>query len=173
MYSRAQIAGHPVHPMLIAFPVAFYTGTLAAFVVYSSNGQQFWLNMAIALCIGGAGSAIIAALPGFIDVAFGIPRDSEAKRVGLAHGACNVAALGLFIATAIVYFDNWNGPARSANLGLALTAAGVLLTLVAGALGWTLVQTYHIGIWLTARQTEDEIVVQHEPALTAVRHGRV
>lgn len=28
MYSKVKVAGHPVHPMLVAFPVACYTGTL-------------------------------------------------------------------------------------------------------------------------------------------------
>jgi len=29
MYSKAKIADHPLHPMLVGFPVAFYVGTLA------------------------------------------------------------------------------------------------------------------------------------------------
>ena len=48
MYSKAKVGGHPVHPMLVAFPVAFYTGALVGFAVYAANGHQFWLNLAIA-----------------------------------------------------------------------------------------------------------------------------
>jgi len=55
MYSKAKVGGHPVHPMLVAFPVASYTGALVGFVVYAANGHQFWLNLAIALNIVGAG----------------------------------------------------------------------------------------------------------------------
>jgi uncharacterized membrane protein len=172
MYSKFKIAGHPVHPMLVAFPVAFYTGALAGFAVYAADGHQFWLNLAIALSAAGAGGALLAALPGFVDLVFGIPRYSKAKQVGLAHGACNVVALGLFIAAAASYAGHWNGPPTGATLGLALSAAGVAITLVAGALGWTLVQTYHIGINLTARQAEDEIGVQQSPALHTVSRRR-
>jgi uncharacterized membrane protein len=46
VYSKIKIAGHPVHPMLVAFPVAWYTGTLAGFAVYAANGHLFWLDLA-------------------------------------------------------------------------------------------------------------------------------
>ena len=172
MYSKIKVFGHPVHTMLVAFPVAFYTGTLAGFAVYAANGHQFWLNLAIALSVAGAGGAVLAALPGFIDLMFGIPRASQAKRAGLAHGAANVTALGLFVAAAVSYVGNWNGPPAGTTLGLALSAAGVLMTVVAGALGWTLVQTYHVGIQLTPRQAEDETNVQKLPALHLVPRQR-
>ena len=44
-HSTAQIAGHPIHPMLIRYPIAFFVGTLVADVVYSRNGQPFWAAM--------------------------------------------------------------------------------------------------------------------------------
>jgi uncharacterized membrane protein len=174
MYSRAKILGHPIHPMLVAFPVAFYTGALAGFAVYAANGHQFWLNLAIALSVVGAASALIAALPGVIDLAFGIPRTSQARLVGIAHGNLNLAALGLFIASAIEYIPNWNGPPADATLGLALATAGVALTIVSGTLGWKLVQTYHVGIRLTPGQAEDERLIQPIPPAPAVaRHRKV
>ena len=91
---------------------------------------------------------MLAALPGFVDLTFGVPRRSQAKAVGLAHGALNVTALGLFIAAAVIYGGNWNGPPVGVTLGLTLPAAGVAVTVAAGALGWMLVQTYHVGVRL-------------------------
>lgn len=73
MYSKIRMAGHPLHPMLIAFPVACYTGTLAGFAVYGANGHLFWLNLAIALNVVGVGTAVVAAIPGLADWALGIP----------------------------------------------------------------------------------------------------
>jgi hypothetical protein len=125
MYSKIKIAGHPVHPMLVAFPVVCYTGTLVAFAVY------------------------------------GIPRDSAAKLIGLAHATLNVAALGLFAAVLASYVSNWNGPAIGATLGIVLSAIGVAATLGAGFLGWTLVQDYHVGIQLAPEQELAEATVQH------------
>ena len=113
---------------------------------------------------------VLAALSGFVDLMFGVPRRSQAKRVGLAHAALNDIALGLFIAAAVIYVGNWNGPPVGVTLGLALSGAGVAVTVAAGALGWTLVQTYHVGVRLTASQEQDEASVQQAPALTIVRH---
>ncbi|MEV5942225.1 DUF2231 domain-containing protein [Streptomyces sp. NPDC051994] len=171
MYSKATIAGHPVHPMLIAYPVTGYTGTLVGFAVYAANGQQFWLNFAIALNIAGVGGALLAALPGFADLAFDIPRTSAAKSVGLAHAGLNVAALALFAITLAVYASHWDGPARSATLGLALSAAGVAITIGAGFLGWMLVQNYHMGVRLTPTQERDELAVQNA-RLFRLHHDR-
>lgn len=81
MYSKIKIAGHPVHPMLVAFPVACYTGTLAGFAVYAANGHLFWLNLAIALSVAGTGTAVFAALAGLADWAPGIPRDPAVRGV--------------------------------------------------------------------------------------------
>ncbi|WP_073945960.1 DUF2231 domain-containing protein [Streptomyces kebangsaanensis] len=170
MYSKATVAGHPVHPMLIGFPVAFYTGTLAGFAVYAATGHQFWLNLAIALNVVGVGSALLAALPGFVDWSFGIPRGSAAKTVGLAHAGLNVAALVLFAISLGTYVTHWNGPATGTTPGLALTSAGVACTIAAGFLGWTLVQDYHVGIHLTPGQARDELAVQDVHRLGAHRH---
>lgn len=171
MYSKATVGGHPVHPMLIAYPVAGYTGTLVGFAVYAANGQQFWLNFAIVMNIAGVGGALLAALPGFADWLLGIPRGSGAKTVGLAHAGLNVAALVLFAISLGMYAGHWDGPARGAGPGLGLAAAGVLCTIGAGYLGWMLVQTYHIGIQLTQEQERDELTVQNVHALRS-HHGR-
>ncbi len=48
VHGKIKIAGHPVHPMLVALPVACYAGTLAGSAVYAANGHLFWLNLAIA-----------------------------------------------------------------------------------------------------------------------------
>ena len=58
----------------------------------------------------------------------------------------------------------------SGLLGLALPAEGVAVTVAAGAFGWMLVQTYHVGVRPTVNQGQDEDSVQQAPALTIVRH---
>ncbi|MBD0742652.1 hypothetical protein BG418_14345 [Streptomyces sp. CBMA152] len=60
-----------------------------------------------------------------------------------------------------MYAGHWNGPAKSATLGLALASAGVVCTVAAGFLGWMLVQDYHIGIRLTEVQERDELSESH------------
>lgn len=160
MYSKVTIAGHPIHPMLVAYPIACYTGTLIGFAMFAAGGGQFWLRLAIALNVVGVGAALLAAMPGFVDWAFGIPRGSGAKLIGLVHACFNVAALGLFGASLGFYGADWNSPGVDGTLGLALASAGLLCTLAAGFLGWALVQDYHVGIRLTPAQMGDELTVQ-------------
>src|SRR5919201_2603137 len=108
MYSKIKLFGHPIHPMVIAYPIAFYTGTLVGFIVYAATNDFFWLKLTIALNLAGIAMAVVAALPGFLDWLLGIPSDTGAKKDGLIHGLFNVAALGLFVASFITYASHWN-----------------------------------------------------------------
>lgn len=153
MSSKITILGHPVHPMLVAYPIAFNTATLVGFIIYGVDGDLFWLKLAIALNAAAVVMAVVAAVPGFIDWAVGIPSGTPAKLVGRIHMALNVAALILFILSFFAYYRNWNGPADvGATLGIVLTAIGVGLTVAAGFQGWMLVQDHHIGVRLTPEQ---------------------
>jgi uncharacterized membrane protein len=160
VYSRIKIAGHPIHPMLVGYPVAGYAGTLLAFLIYGATGHLFWLKVAIALNVAGVCAAAVAAIPGLVDWAVGIPRDSAAKKVGLIHAGFNVAALGLFVTVLASYGADWSGPGGSATLGIVLSAVGVGATVTAGFFGWMLVQDYHVGVQLAPEQEFAEAIVQ-------------
>jgi uncharacterized membrane protein len=148
MYSKVKIAGHPVHPMLIAFPVAFYTAALASFITYNANANPFWFRVGIVANAAGVGMAVLAALPGFIDW-LNIPSDTRAKRTGMVHMVSNVIVLALFAINLYMQWGKWNDTAPSLGSALILTGAGFLITLIAGFYGWTLVQTHHVGVDMT------------------------
>ncbi len=164
MYTKAQIAGHPIHPMLISIPVAFYTATLVSFIVYAAHESMAVFRFGVVCNIIGAAGALLAAVPGFIDWAFAIPSGTRAKRDGLLHLTINVVALVLFIINAALQGDRWNDVAPGAATAIVLSAIGVGLTVAAGALGWILVQTHHVGVQLTPDQ---ERLEPHEPVPTA------
>lgn len=167
MYSKAKLLGHPIHPMLVAFPVAFYAATLVLFLVYAADGGMLWLRMAIVANWAGVVMAVVAALPGTIDWATGIPARTEAKRTGLAHMTLNVSALVLFLLSAILYSGRWDDIAPSSTAGVILSALGMALTLPAGFLGWKLVQDHHVGVRLTAAQErlEPQPPVESHPSI--------
>jgi uncharacterized membrane protein len=145
MYSKVKIFGHPVHPMLVAFPVAFYTATLFCYIVYYSNQNIFWFKVAVVANSAGVIMAMVAAIPGFVDWLF-IPSDSRAKKTGLFHMICNVLALVCFGITAWLQCSNWDEENPAVGIAIVLTALGFILTLAAGFLGWTLVQRHHVGV---------------------------
>lgn len=145
MYSKIKLLGHPIHPMLVSFPVAFYTATLVCYIVYSANNNPFWFKVAVVANIAGAVTALLAAIPGFLDWLF-IPAESRAKKTGVFHMLCNVVALVCYGATAWLECPKWDDPNPEAGSAILLTGIGFILTLIAGFLGWTLVQKHHVGV---------------------------
>lgn len=167
MYSKAKIFGHPIHPMLVAFPVAFYTATLVCFIVYASNADTFWFRFATVTNWAGVGTAALAALPGLVDW-LAIPRESNAKRTGLQHMGLNVTALVLFLIDAIHSSNLWNDPRPAAGASIIFSALGLCATLPAGFLGWSLVQDHHVGVQLSADQ--ERLQPELERELQARQH---
>lgn len=153
MHSRARIAGHPIHPMLIAFPVAMYVATVVTLFVHVGTDDAFWYRVAMWTNFAGIVTAAVAAIPGLIDL-LGLPRGSRARATGIRHAVFNVLALTLFTISAVMLYRNAGGTQDVASgaytfdvtAPLALSILGVLSTLAAGWLGWTLVQTHHVGI---------------------------
>jgi uncharacterized membrane protein len=145
MYSKIKLAGHPIHPMLIAFPVAFYAATLVCYIVYNSSADVFWFKVAYVANAAGVIMALVAAVPGFLDWLF-IPAGSRPKKTGLFHMICNVTALLLYGICILQLKDKWDDPKPDIGMAILLTGAGFVITLVAGFLGWTLVQKHHVGV---------------------------
>jgi uncharacterized membrane protein len=153
MYSKTTIAGHPIHPMLVAFPIAFYTATLIAYIAYAAGVHDvFWFRLGYVANVAGVLTGVIAAIPGSIDWNYGIPAESPAKRTGLIHMIANVSALVFFILSLWVNSDRYSLLAPDATAGIVLSLLGVVATLVAGAMGWTLTGTHHVGVDLTPEQ---------------------
>lgn len=162
MYSKVKIAGHPLHPMLIAFPVTFYATAALGFIAYALTGGFFWWRLGLWSNLAGVITALLAAIPGVIDWARGIPKGTEAKATGQKHMLLNVAALSCFALNLVVQRDRW--PADILEAGLApppgaavlLSLLGFCFTVAAGALGYKLVQTHHVGVQLNDEQQRFE-----------------
>lgn len=146
MYSRAKILGHPIHPMLVGFPVAFYTGALLSYIVYAVNRDPFWFHIGVVSNIAGVVGAVLAAIPGLIDWGVGIPNDHPAKATGLEHMLLNVGALAFFGIDAYLQYSKWNEVAPTYASAIALAAIGMGFVMAAGFLGWKMVQKHHVGV---------------------------
>lgn len=156
MYSKVQIAGHPLHPMLVSFPIACYAAACACFVAYAFGADVFWFRVAVYANVAGVAMAAIAAVPGFIDWAFGVPSGTPAKATGLVHMGFNVAALLVFAVNALQQWSHRASVAPPVGMSVVLTVVGLGLTLAAGYFGWKLVQTHHVGVELTPEQQRYE-----------------
>src|SRR5438045_1374591 len=65
--STAKIAGHPIQPMLVPFPIAFLVGTLISDLAYAATNDAFWAQASYWLLVGALVMAALAAIMGFID----------------------------------------------------------------------------------------------------------
>jgi uncharacterized membrane protein len=65
--SVVAIAGHPVHAMLISFPVAFLLGGLASDLAYWRTGDPFWARMSLWIIGAGFVMGSLASIAGMLD----------------------------------------------------------------------------------------------------------
>jgi uncharacterized membrane protein len=142
MESRAKLFGHPIHQMLIVFPL----GLLATAVVFDVIGlfraDGIWELMAYYLIATGVVTGLVAAVFGAIDY-FAIPGGTRAKYIGTMHGVGNVAVVALFAASWLLRRPEPANPPFEAML---FSFLGVLLAVATGWLGGELVARLGIGI---------------------------
>jgi uncharacterized membrane protein/nitrite reductase/ring-hydroxylating ferredoxin subunit len=143
MKSRAHIKSHPLHPILVSFPIAFFFGTLVFDVLGFANENDRFTSTALYLNVAGVVMAVIAAIPGLIDYLYTVPPKSSAKKRATKHALLNVGMLGLF-SIALAYRLNEDTP--SPAILLSLEGLGVTMMTFAGWMGGTLVHRNQIGI---------------------------
>jgi nitrite reductase/ring-hydroxylating ferredoxin subunit/uncharacterized membrane protein len=143
MRTFATIKSHSIHPILIPFPIAFLTATVVCDAVGWFTGVADWYRIGAWLSIAGIGTALLAAIPGFLDYVFSVPPQSSAKSRATRHMIVNLASVGLFAAAWLMRPE---GVATEPRLLLvAMEAAGLGLLMVGGWLGGTLVHRNFIG----------------------------
>lgn len=142
MRSKAHIKSHPLHPILVAFPIAFFIGAFL-FDVLSivMDRKNFW-QTGNYLAIAGVVSALLAAIPGIIDYFHTVPPKSSAKKRATQHGLINL--LNVFLFCFAVYHRS--GEDANHFIVLATEGIGIGLLSVAGWLGGTLVHRNQIGV---------------------------
>lgn len=143
MKSKAHVSGHPLHPILIAFPIGFLTGTLIFDLLAIWTGDQPYSQTAEHLLLAGMISTIIAAVPGLVDYFYTVPPKSSAKKRATKHALLNVSHLVLF---SIAYFHRISNDDPSETLILGLEVAGLSLMMIAGWLGGTLIHRNQISV---------------------------
>jgi uncharacterized membrane protein len=127
--STVAIAGHPLHPLIVTFPIAFLTSVLATDLAYWFTGDAFWARASFWLLIGGLLTGIVAALTGMSDF-LKIERVRQ-HSAGWAHMVGNVAALVLALISLVLRWGNQTGAILPTGLILSLLIATLL-----GITGW-------------------------------------
>ena len=133
MASPASIKKHPIHPMLVAFPIGLWAFALVCDVIRATSGNDVWQTVAIYCIAAGIVGALVAAVPGLIDY-FSID-EAAMKRIANLHLAVNLGAVVIF---AINLWLRLRLPIES-YLPLGMSIVGVLAIGVGGWLGGEMV----------------------------------
>jgi uncharacterized membrane protein len=141
MESRAKLFGHPIHQMLIVFPLGLLATAVAFDVITFASGNTRWTEMAFYLIGAGIVMGLLAAVFGAIDYS-AIPNGTRAKRVGALHGGGNVLVVLLFVGS---WFLRANNP-TPVTFAYLLSFAGAGLSLITGWLGGELVDRLGVGV---------------------------
>jgi uncharacterized membrane protein len=142
MESRAKLLGHPIHQMLIVFPLGLLATALVFDAVQLITGNGFWSELAYWMIAAGVVSGLIAAPFGLIDW-MAIPGGTRAKRIGAVHGAGNAVVIALYAISWLMRIENPAAP-QVAALTLAFLAGGIAM--VTGWLGGELVDRLAVGV---------------------------
>lgn len=146
MRTPAQVAGHPIHPMLVALPIGMWVFSLVAdFIGLRSGAAATWHAAALYTMVGGIIGALLAAVFGFIDVMS--LREDHVKRVGFTHMTLNLVITVLYIVNAWTRVHSSVSP----NVSLSLSIIAIALLLVSGWLGGHMV--YKHGVAVSAADT--------------------
>jgi len=141
MRSKANFKTHPIHPMLIGFPISFFYGALIFDVLSLVLNKPLFFSIAYVMSICGIVSGLLAAIPGIVDYMYTVPPKSSAKKRASKHGLINSSALLLFLISIAVR----SGESPAYYL-LIIELAGVVCITIGGWLGGTLVYRNQIGV---------------------------
>ena len=150
----ARVAKHPIHPMLVVFPLGLWVAALVFDIIYAVTGQPTMRTVAFWNVGAGVIGALLAAIPGVVDW---LALTGRAARIGTYHMLLNLGAVAIFAV-------NWLVRTRvgaDSPWPLVLSIVGVIGVAVSGWLGGELVYAHRVGV-------EDE-----EDRRAAVRQRRV
>jgi uncharacterized membrane protein len=141
METRATVAEHPIHPMLVPFPIALWIFSLASDLIYLFGfGGPVWKDVALYTMVGGIIGGLAAAIPGYID--YRSLTDPVIVRVAQMHMVINAALIVLFTINAGLRVMN----GTEALLPVFLSLLGVAALAVSGWLGGELVYVEGVAV---------------------------
>ena len=140
MRTPANVAGHPIHPMLVTIPIGLWIFSLVCdLIAMRSADPATWNVVALYALIGGIVGALAAAVPGLIDLMS--LRDPAIKKTGLVHMSINLTVVALYVVNAWLRFNDAQG-----NLPLILSVVAVAMLAVSGWLGGKMVYLAGVGV---------------------------
>ena len=143
MESRIKVVGHPVHPMLIVYPLGLLWSAVVFDVLYMATGNVDLATFSFWALAAGLLGGLAAAIFGFIDW-LAIPKGTRAKRIGAFHGGGNLVVVLLFALSFVMRLDGAAFLPDLVPFLLALVGAGIAL--ITAWLGGELVYRLRVAV---------------------------
>ena len=141
--SRAAIRGHPLHPMMIHFPVAALIALVPADVAYLYGGDPFWARAGVWLAGVGALGGWVASLAGLVDLLL----IRRVRRLITAWGHALMAVMMLSLASMNWLLRLQSEPGSLVMpWGLAMSVSTGAFIALAAYLGGRLVYEHAVGV---------------------------
>ena len=141
MASPASFKSHPIHPMLVPLPIGLWIFSLICDAIYLLGSHApVWKDVAFYTMAGGIIGALLAAVPGLIDLLSLSP--SKAKTLGIRHMLLNLSAVATFALN--LWLRSRGAP--GSNPPILLSLVGVVLIGVSGWLGGEMVYVHGVAV---------------------------
>ena len=149
MSSPASFNGHPLHPILVPLPIGLWIFSLVSDLIFKFGyGGAVWNDVAFYTLAGGIVGALIAALPGFIDLSN--LQNPKTKTIAIWHMIINLGAVALYCVNFWLRMHRAPGD----NLPILLSVIGIVLIVISGWLGGELVYVRGVAV----KQPPDESI---------------
>lgn len=142
MESRAKLFGHPIHQMLIVFPLGLLATSLILDIIYLITDKGRWSQAAFYDMGIGILGGLLAAIFGLIDW-LAIPAGTRAKSIGARHGLGNLVVVVLF---AVNWALRKGNPQEPGTIPIVLSFIAVAIALMTAWLGGELVDRLRVGV---------------------------
>jgi len=143
MRSTARISSHPIHPMLVAFPIGLWIASWIFDILGSIRGSSYLWGASFYCVVFGIVGALLAAVAGAIDWLTVVPPNSSAKRRGAIHGSLNVLILIAFL---VIAFRRGGATNPADGVELTISTIAIVALGFSGWLGGTLAYRNQIGV---------------------------
>jgi uncharacterized membrane protein len=140
MRTPASIAGHPIHPMLVPIPIGLWIFSLVGdLFVAGGSANPAWATVALYCMGGGIVGALLAALPGLIDL---LSLPAGPRKTAVIHMTLNLTIVALY---AINLWLRVSAPEKAGGL-MWLSILALALLVVSGWLGGKMVYEYGVAV---------------------------
>ena len=140
MRTPASIAHHPIHPMLVTLPIGLWIFSFICDLAFVLGvGASLWFTLGFYTMIGGTLAALIAAIPGTIDM---LSLNGRPKKLALTHMALNVTIVLLYALNIGIRI----GEPAVAGLPLTLSIVAIMLLGTSGWIGGHLVYVHRVAV---------------------------